>query len=508
VQLAKKPSWQDTSLCILVASVAAVLFYSIGCASQTRGSKITEAPEQTLNVRDFGAKGDGVTDDYDALQAAAAAVCQVRGATLLFPEGTYLINRYRITGGHNQNTVQNIRYIGCRGTTISGVRARIEVEGDFHRTADHIDDDNIISYETSIIPFEMINSSGFRIIGFDLAGNVEKMTRDPKVVEGSASAILTTNCQDYFIEDVRVDGFAADGITLGGNSESADERAHLLNVTSTHNARLGLAMIQVRDAQIMNSVFSQNGRTGRYGSHAPAAGVAVTPVRSAPEENLSTGLITFDKCRFEENVGPQFYSGLPERVHSITVRNSTIKSTLPDTGKTAFMSVPKVGVVFGNTFDIAAGRTVALAVYRPERYASIDNLLYRGNTFRLGDNKGITPPLVPAPVELVGNEFIIDSPTADRNLLRLDYVKSVVNNSFFESNSGYSGVHYTILYEKGDITVRNNRYDTNRSAPGYFDVYYGQQVVPSGDFFPHPANFQPHYVNAAIQHVNTPGQHQ
>jgi hypothetical protein len=448
-------------------------------------------------VRNFGAKGDGVTDDYNALQAAAAAVCQAPRATLLFPEGTYLINRYRITGGRNQNSVQNIRYVGCHGTTISGVRARIEVQGDFRRTADHIDAGTIISYETSIIPFEMINSSGFRIIGFDLAGNVEKMTRDPKVVEGSASGILTTNCQDYFIEDVRVHGFAADGITLGGNSESADEHAHLLNVSSTHNARLGLAIIQVRNAQIINSVFSQNGRTGRYGSHAPAAGVEVTPVRSAPEENLSTGLITFDKCRFEENVGPQFYSSLPERVDSITIRNSTIKSTLPDTAETAFMSVPKIGVVSDNTFDIAAGRSVALAVYQPDRYASIHNLIYSHNIFRLGDNKGITPPLVPAPVELIGNEFIIDSATADRNLLRLDFVKSVVNNSFFEANSGYSGVHYTILYEKGNIIVRNNRYDTNRSAPGYFDVYYGPQVVTSGDFFPHPANFQAHYVNAA-----------
>jgi hypothetical protein len=485
--------------CFPAAVVAAVLFCSIACGPK-KESRTAQVAKKTLNVMDFGAKGDGIGDDYDALQAAATAVCQSPDSTLFFPEGTYLINRYRITGGKKQNTVQNIRYVGCRGTTISGVRAKIEVKGDFRRTADHIDSASIVSYETTVIPFEMINSSGFRIIGFDLAGNVEKMTRDTNVVEGSASGILTTNCQDYFIENVNVHGFASDGITLGANSESADERAHLLNVTSTHSARLGLAVFQLRDAQIVNSAFSQNGRTGRYGSHAPAAGVEITPVRSTPEENLITGLITFDKCRFEENVGAQFYSSIPGDVDSITIQNSTVKSTLPDTGKTAFMSAPKEGVVSGNIFDIGAGRSVALAPYVPERYASISSLVYRNNTFRLGDNKGITPPLAPAPVKLIGNKFIIDSPTMDHNLMRLDYVELVENNSFFEANSGYSGVHYTILYEKGNMTVRNNEYDTDRNTPGYFDVYYGPDVVTSGDRFPHPDNFRPHYVNTANIH--------
>lgn len=489
-------------LVIIVLATAAILITS-RWGGQTRQALPQESKKtdvrKTLNVKDFGAKGDGVADDYEAMQAAAWAVCQSPGATLIFPEGVYRIDRYRIVGGPKQNDVQNVRYTGCKGTTISGTKARIEVKGDFRRRADHQEGGNSLSYASSVIPFEMINSSGFRIVGFDLAGNVEKMTRDPEVVEGSFSGILTTNCKDYFIEDIRVHGFAADGITLGGNSESADERAHLRNVTSTGNAHLGLTIIQVRDAQITNSVFSQNGRTGHYGSHAPAAGVAVTPVRSAPQENLSTGLITFNKCRFEENVGPQFYSSLPERVDSITILDSAIKSTLPDTDQTAFMSVPKVGVISGSTFDIAAGRSVALAAYRPERYANINSLIYRDNIFRLGDNKGITSPLVPAPVELIDNEFIIDSRAVDRNVLRLDYVKSVVGNSFFEANSGYAGMHYTILYEKGNATVRNNKYDTDRSEPGYFGVFYGPEIITSGDTFPHPANFQPHVSNASQQ---------
>lgn len=46
----------------------------------------------TFNVRDFGAIGDGVTDDTAAIQAAANAACARKG-TLFFPGGyTYMVN--------------------------------------------------------------------------------------------------------------------------------------------------------------------------------------------------------------------------------------------------------------------------------------------------------------------------------------------------------------------------------------------------------------------------------
>ena len=40
----------------------------------------------------YGAKGDGVTDDYDAIQAAVNA-CGTSGGSVVFPQGTYLLNK-------------------------------------------------------------------------------------------------------------------------------------------------------------------------------------------------------------------------------------------------------------------------------------------------------------------------------------------------------------------------------------------------------------------------------
>ena len=48
-------------------------------------------PDEVINVKDYGATGDGVTDDAAALQAAVDA-CGTSGGTVLFPPGTYLLD--------------------------------------------------------------------------------------------------------------------------------------------------------------------------------------------------------------------------------------------------------------------------------------------------------------------------------------------------------------------------------------------------------------------------------
>jgi hypothetical protein len=446
-----------------------------------------------LNVKDFGAKGDGSSDDYEAMQAAAAMICRSPGATLVYPPGVYRIDRYRIIEGSDANKVQDIRYIGCNGTTITGKGAKIDVKGDFRRSSDHSDGAYTRSHANGVIPFEFINSSGFHLVGFEINGNVDRMSRDVRVTEGTGTGILTTHCKDYSLENLIVHHFATDGIHLGGNSELADQRARLDHVASVHNARLGLAIDQARQVTVVNSVFNENGRTGgAYGNHAPAAGVDVEPVRRPPEEDLYTGLITFDNCHFEENIGTQFVSGWPQNVDSITVKNSQIKATIPDTSGTAFMNVPTTGVVANNTFSLSSGHWIALAVRLPEQYADIAHLTYSRNTFRLGDNRGIFAPIRQAPVDLVDNNIRIESTRADPDPLRLDFLSLVEGNHFFEATSGYSGSPYTILYERGKTTVRNNSYETDRTSPGSFGVYYGPGIVASGEVF-RRSHFRPVY---------------
>src|SRR3954471_19014361 len=53
-------------------------------------SQAMAAGEHAMNVRDFGAKGDGRTKDHAAIQKAVDACAARGGGTVLVPPGTYL----------------------------------------------------------------------------------------------------------------------------------------------------------------------------------------------------------------------------------------------------------------------------------------------------------------------------------------------------------------------------------------------------------------------------------
>lgn len=67
------------------------------------GSRTGMNPLQLFSVKDYGAKGDGTTDDTTAIQAAvtaAQAFASGTGATVFFPPGTYLITSTVNIAGH------------------------------------------------------------------------------------------------------------------------------------------------------------------------------------------------------------------------------------------------------------------------------------------------------------------------------------------------------------------------------------------------------------------------
>src|SRR6266540_6229364 len=57
----------------------------------TRSHSLSTAVENVFSLADFGAVGDGVTDDGPALQRALDALGESGGGTLLVPAGRYAI---------------------------------------------------------------------------------------------------------------------------------------------------------------------------------------------------------------------------------------------------------------------------------------------------------------------------------------------------------------------------------------------------------------------------------
>ena len=71
-------------------TVAGPLNYTATGGTTMRDARDRAA--EVVNVKDFGAKGDGVTDDTAAVTAAAAAVAANGGGVLYFPAGRYLMS--------------------------------------------------------------------------------------------------------------------------------------------------------------------------------------------------------------------------------------------------------------------------------------------------------------------------------------------------------------------------------------------------------------------------------
>jgi hypothetical protein len=53
---------------------------------------------EIVNVKEYGAAGNGMTDDYYAIQSAIQAINHRGGGIMFFPPGVYRINQYKILG--------------------------------------------------------------------------------------------------------------------------------------------------------------------------------------------------------------------------------------------------------------------------------------------------------------------------------------------------------------------------------------------------------------------------
>ena len=81
-----------------------------GAVSRTAQSKLRES----CSVKDFGAAGDGVTDDTAAIQAAIDAVKAAGGGVVYFPAGRYMSGPLTcVTGGSDIEATARVRFLGA-----------------------------------------------------------------------------------------------------------------------------------------------------------------------------------------------------------------------------------------------------------------------------------------------------------------------------------------------------------------------------------------------------------
>ena len=148
-----------------------------GATARTVDAKLKD----TVSVKDFGATGDGVTDDRAACQAAITAAKAV-GGSVYFPAGSYLIRS--IAGSDSKNNGLIIPFTDANSTS-----NRVRLYGDGASTVLKAGDNNMIVLRCC--------DSHCEIEGFSIDGNSKTTIWGIGVVPLDMTQTITVNFQLY-----------------------------------------------------------------------------------------------------------------------------------------------------------------------------------------------------------------------------------------------------------------------------------------------------------------------
>jgi polygalacturonase len=211
---------------------------SAGVHAQTNG---------TFNIRDFGAAGDGIAKDTEAVQATMDACSLAGGGTVLFPPGKYLCGSLRL-GSHTRVFLE-------QGAVLLGSRKKSDYNAyealPFKNDADH---------ETSFFRLALLWGEDIEDIRIEGGGvidaNFEKRG-GPKPISFKRCrfvdilGIRILNAPNYAISLLGTDDVNIDGVTiLNGFADGIDP-------DSCKNVRIANCRIEtVDDAIVPKASFS------------------------------------------------------------------------------------------------------------------------------------------------------------------------------------------------------------------------------------------------------------
>jgi hypothetical protein len=267
---------------------------------------------QTVSIKDFGAVGDGVTDDTAAIQAAIDAVA-LTGGTLIFPTATYVFSPASVQVGGSTGRSQFSHTAGIfdslTGVAIDGQGSKIVYSGTFYYGY----------FSGSFVPTN--ESSGgvpFTPPGFARFTNCENaeirnLTIDGPLTSSSATVVFGGTGTDvrqiggigiYFANNdvasannVSVSGMLFDGFYV--NQSAANSVTEMLNCKAYRCNRQGLTIAGSQQFTAIDCAFEETGR-GNYGA------AAVSPPSSCVDIESEGGEIknvTFINCKLHNSTG-------------------------------------------------------------------------------------------------------------------------------------------------------------------------------------------------------------
>jgi len=247
-----------------------------GAASQdgpVPGGACVPAPTSSLvvSVSAHGAKGDGVTDDTAAIQAAIDAVGG-SGGTVLVPDGTYMVNAI-LNSGKGLLLRSNMTLKLSPGAVLKALPNASQ------------------SYTILYLA---------RVSQVNILGGTVEGERSAHTGTGGESGmgINIASSQHIVIEGVTAKECWGDGFYIGGSLGCQD--VTLCNVVADHNRRQGLSVVRADGVVVRNSTFKNTAGT------TPEAGIDIEPNAGETVNNMQ-----ILGCTFTNNAGGGIQDGVP-----------------------------------------------------------------------------------------------------------------------------------------------------------------------------------------------------
>ena len=276
----------------------------------------------TLNVRDWGANGDGEHDDTTAFQSAINALPST-GGTVYVPAGTYVIDPAR-----------NVRLRSKMHLQLSPDAVLVAKRNDLER-----------AYVLMVYKVSDVEISGGRIVG-DRENHLGTTGEWGHGIMVRGSARVT-------VRDIHISKCWGDGVSIGGamvtNAPTIPSSDVVIaNVVCTGNRRQGLTIGCSTNVKVYDSEFSNSNGI------APACGIDIEPDSN---DSRTTSTVHIENCLIRNNAGNGIL--VYKRVQGVTIKRCTIEyngghgilTIGPNTGYIALNRIQHnylVGLMFGS----------------------------------------------------------------------------------------------------------------------------------------------------------------
>ncbi len=446
--------------------IAGLIFLSFAVKAQTGN---TVKGGVIINVKKFGAKGDGKANDYYAIQKAIAELHRIKSGTLLFPKGTYRVNEVLRQNEKGQvlNGKSHFYFKGLKNITIKGEKGTlISIKGDFRKKTEWEIKERNFGYSFDYqISFVFNQCKNITIENLEINGNCDKMTREKIVVENPSFGFLfgegiTDSVENVLLRNLYIHHVSTDGISWKGRGGGLYGE----NLRLTNNGRCALSIVQGKNMRFVNCEFSETGVTGKYESHSPNTGVDIENESYFTIEN-----IYFKKCRFVKNKNTQFIAsgfdgvgaGRTTNVHLDSCyfeENRSIepvrdRAVMINTGNSSITNSTIIGTL---NFDVNG----CLANGQPDKGVVIKNCIIKTKGHGIRLNCVFKVRILNCTIEQLPG---LDEESAILNYPFIGGGPDVIieNNTFIYNSANWRQGHQTILwdlnnYYQGCKSVANN----------------------------------------------------